>query len=277
MTLVTVIIPVYKKDLTAFEYTSLHQCCKVLKDYPIVLLCPQSLDTCNYNKVFDENGLNVKKEHFAETYFEGIEGYNRLLLCKDFYQRFIDSTFILIYQLDAYVFRDELKSWCDKMYDYIGAPLVGLFEEKVYHVDMNLRVGNGGFSLRRVRTYVDFFSSNKKVYNMKQICNRISFWKKPYTRIFVLVFMLMGWRNRPKSVALRWKYNEDDFWSGILDNSRYKLSKPSPELALLFSFERFPSVMYKHTKKLPFGCHAWEKYEYDEFWKKYIDLTPDLY
>lgn len=43
-----------------------------------------------------------------------------------------------------------------------------------------------------------------------------------------------------------------------------------PKEALEFAFERFPSEMYKITGKLPFGCHAWEKYEYESFWKKFI-------
>ena len=29
---------------------------------------------------------------------------------------------MLIYQLDAYVFKDELLNWANKGYDYIGAP-----------------------------------------------------------------------------------------------------------------------------------------------------------
>jgi hypothetical protein len=24
------------------------------------------------------------------------------------------------------------------------------------------------------------------------------------------------------------------------------------------------------TQHLPFGCHAWKKYEYESFWKQYI-------
>ena len=270
MKLVSVVIPIYKKELNDFEYTSLRQCCKLLKHYSLVLVCPDNLDTSNYEKVFNAFELETIKERFSDDFFTGIAAYNRLLLSKEFYQRFINSTYILIYQLDAYVFRDELKMWCEKSYDYIGAPLVGLYEEKVYHSAMSLRVGNGGFSLRRVQTYLDFFNADKNVFNVKQIVKRISFWKKPYTRIFVLIFMFFGWRNKPKSLALRWKYNEDDFWSGLLENSQYKLNKPNPDEALAFAFERFPSAMYQHTKHLPFGCHAWEKYEYDEFWVEYI-------
>ena len=83
--------------------------------------------------------------------------------------------------------------------------------------------------------------------------------------------MMLGWHNKPKSVAAHWKYNEDDFWSDLLNNSRYKLEKPSPQEALRFAFERFPKDLFEITKELPFGCHAWKKYQYDEFWRKWIE------
>jgi hypothetical protein len=35
-------------------------------------------------------------------------------LSASFYERFLDTKYILIYQLDAFVFKDELQEWCDK-------------------------------------------------------------------------------------------------------------------------------------------------------------------
>jgi hypothetical protein len=43
-------------------------------------------------------------------------------LSEEFYQAFTDFEFMLIYQLDAFVFRDELADWCRSGYEYIGAP-----------------------------------------------------------------------------------------------------------------------------------------------------------
>ena len=38
-----------------------------------------------------------------------------------------------------------------------------------------------------------------------------------------------------------------------------------------FGFEKEPSLLYsKNNNQLPFGCHAWEKYEPD-FWEKLMD------
>lgn len=42
------------------------------------------------------------------------------------------------------------------------------------------------------------------------------------------------------------------------------------EEASHFAFEKHPSFLFSQNGQLPFGCHAWRKYEYDEFWGKYI-------
>lgn len=49
-------------------------------------------------------------------------GYNRLMLSEDLYSAFSNYEYILICQSDAYIFRDELKEWCEAGYDYVGAP-----------------------------------------------------------------------------------------------------------------------------------------------------------
>lgn len=266
---IAIVIPVYREPLPE-EIISLRRCCEVLNRYTMIIVAPEGLSLTSYEDLWQSYGLSYKAERFASSYFENIVGYNRLLLSEEFYLRFQAYDYMLIYQPDAYVFEDQLQEWCEKGYDYIGAPLVGKFEEQEYYHSMPMRVGNGGLSLRRVQAYVDYFQGKKHVFTSQQIVRRISLWKKPYTRIFVWLLMMLGWRNTPKSVAAHWQYNEDDFWSGVLDNSNYALSKPLPLEALSFAFERFPSELYHLIKQLPFGCHAWRKYQYEEFWKKYI-------
>ena len=63
-------------------------------------------------------------ETFDPAYFTSIQGYNRLLLSTEFYQRFLGSAYLLICQLDVFVFRDELAGWVARGYDYVGAPWV---------------------------------------------------------------------------------------------------------------------------------------------------------
>lgn len=266
---VAIVIPVYKPSFDKWEEKSLCQTMHVLGRYPVVLVCPDDMDVSQYDNLASSEGMTLQKERFNPCFFEGIEGYNRLMLSKAFYARFDDYDYILICQTDAFVFRNELMDWCGKGYDFVGAPIFGNFSDEVFHRDRG-RVGNGGFSLRRVRAYLDFFNGKKHVFKTYELAERIDFKEKPQTRWLVWLLMAMGWRNKPSSVAKQWKYNEDDFWSGMLNGTRYELSKPEVGEALLFAFERFPSEAYAITGTLPFGCHAWAKYQYESFWKDYI-------
>jgi hypothetical protein len=80
------------------------------------LVQPEGLENDYITKKYS----NISVESFPKRYFENIEGYNELLLSASFYERFLDTKYILIYQLDAFVFKDELQEWCDKGYDYIA-------------------------------------------------------------------------------------------------------------------------------------------------------------
>ena len=43
------------------------------------------------------------------------------------------------------------------------------------------------------------------------------------------------------------------------------------ETAIKFSFETQPEILFsKNNNTLPFGCHAWMKHNYQDFYSKYI-------
>lgn len=264
-----IIIPVYKPEMNSDEEKSLHQCLKVLGRHHIAFVTPDALNCDIYSEICSQYNIQFIQYPFDRSFFDGIEGYNRLLLSRHFYESFAKYDFMLIYQLDAYVFYDGLEMWCGKGYDYIGAPLIGDYTDEVF--SMRMRVANGGFSLRRIKAFMAFFDSRDNVFSGLQVSQRINLWKKPYTRVFVWLLMVFGWRNKPSAIADRWKYNEDDFWSGLLTGTRYQLRMPEIPEAIQFSFERFPSELYEvNHQQLPFGCHAWKKYQYDSFWSKHI-------
>jgi len=75
--------------------------------------------------------------------------FNRLKISPLLYWKFRRYDYILFYELDAFVFRDELDKWCQAGYDYIGAPWFDGFE-RCSNDSPFLGVGNGGFSLRRI-------------------------------------------------------------------------------------------------------------------------------
>ena len=113
---IVVVVPIYLPALSEMEAVSLKQCLDILSDYSIVIIKPENLDISNIQSQF----LLPKVISFPDRCFQGIEAYNRLMLDVAFYRTFSSYTYMLVYQLDAYVFKDELLNWANKGYDYIA-------------------------------------------------------------------------------------------------------------------------------------------------------------
>ena len=110
----TIVIPVYKQTLSGIEEQSLKQCLNVLSKHDIALVGPNSLDYTYYQQVAKETGKQLRIERYDDEFFKSVQAYNALCLNEDFYKRFSDYDFMLIYQTDAWVFRDELDYWCQQ-------------------------------------------------------------------------------------------------------------------------------------------------------------------
>ena len=115
---VIIVVPIYRSELRETERVSLLQLQKVLGNYPRVFLAPASLSFD-----FGALGRGFGVERFDDAYFDGLSGYSCLMLSDEFYARFADYQYVLIYQLDAFVFQDTLRAFCALGYDYIGAPV----------------------------------------------------------------------------------------------------------------------------------------------------------
>lgn len=247
-----VVIPIYKEQPDTDELLSLKQCLKVIGRFPLIFICPATLDTTVYEAIC-ANRIEFTRVDFESRYFLNIPGYNRLMLSADFYEKFLKFKFILIYQLDAFVFKDELDYWCRQNFDYIGAPHSPHKNEtneiqflknysrlltkinKWFGLNHQISdVGNGGFSLRKTR------------------------------KCYLLLKIL-------KKRALAWEHNEDGFfkyWGNILWPF-FKL--PTTAKAIHFSVETEPGQALKLLNdELPFGCHAFKKYEWESTWEPII-------
>lgn len=257
---VAVIVPFYRNMLSAYEQIALQQCFKVLAAHPIIAIKPEKLD----RSAVAGAGPFTEIMSFEDHYFDSIEGYNRLMLSAKFYGRFLNYEFLLIYQLDAFVFKDELLQWCNKGYDYIGAPWLRGIEhgdwfkalkqrfKYWYHTRYDVqkdglpsnmqfenRVGNGGLSLRRV----------KKFYGITQL--RVSDIQR-YLRH-----------------AGQHQYNEDAFWSIEANRKTKYLNIPSYQTAVGFAFEySLERAWQLNHRRLPFGCHDWDRYT--DFWRPFF-------
>ncbi len=239
---VTIFIPLYKPAYSGCEKVSLVQCCKILRKYVFSLVCPDDLDISAYEKILKEHKIDYKVERFSARHFNNIKEYNRLMLDSDFYRRFTGYEYMLTYQLDCFVFLDELEYWCEKGYDYIGAPWFEGFSLCTADSDLLDIAGNGGFSLRKIASIIKVLTpegKSKKI--IKQYIDN--------------------------------QKNEDIFFSMYAKGIEKDFKVAPPKVAVHFSFECLPEKLYQMTgRKLPFGCHAWERYSL-EFWEQFIDLS----
>ena len=249
------------------EMMSLRQCLNVLGKYAVYLVCPEGLDTTVYDEVA---GKKLVTERFDAVFFKGIEGYNHLMRSHAFYQRFKAYDYLLIHQLDAWVFRDELEAWCSKGYDYVGAPW---FEGWLSHEEGCdfMCVGNGGLSLRRVEKFLSITKpSSRRLRSIKQL---LSIQKSGASKYLRCLMQYFSNSNRADVFSEQHKDRwEDVYFCYDLRASRLALRVPECTEAAKFSIETSPEYIFNEIngRKLPFGCHAWQRYQYEDFWKKII-------
>ena len=136
-----IVIPAYKTRLTPFEKASYQRVRKVLGlRYDIFVVHPFGLDLTAY--------ALCRSIKMPEYYFKGRKEYSDLLKNPLFYSQFHNYEYVLIYQLDSWVFEDRLQEFIRLGYDYIGAPHCQWMGDGPV-------VGNGGLSLRRVKAFED--------------------------------------------------------------------------------------------------------------------------
>lgn len=274
---VIIVIPIYKSKPSTSEVASFKQCLKILHGYDISIVSHCDINLSLYTDIVsDKSVLGRKKinvELFDKDYFASVFDYNRLCLSAEFYERFRNYEYMLIYHLDAWVFRDELKDWCDKGYDYVGAPWFNEESEENKLSFVNI-VGNGGLSLRKISFCIDVVSKPNRwpILTPRGI---IKVHGLSLIDIIKFPLRLIGIKNCTASYI-----NEDNrrkFLDEDLLFARYKYSYknyriPEAKIAMKFAFETHPSFLYElNGGELPFGCHAYRKHEYETFWKKYIN------
>lgn len=266
MNKVCVVIPIYKEVPTNWEKASFCQVLKVLTRYDKIIYTYKDLNLAAYYNLARQFDKKFRVEYFDKNYFSSIIGYNRLCLTIDFYKRVSNYNYMLIYQLDAWVFRDELEDWCNKEYDYIGAPFPPAFGPEKWVV------GNGGFSLRRISFHINLLSYKYPLSCYLDFKNGFKGFAKSFLKSFGVRNTISWWvNNRSKDI------NEDWLISNLLgkisSNRIFHPCMPPIREAAEFSFEKSPEYFYEICgKKIPFGCHGFLKHRYEEFWRKYIKI-----
>jgi hypothetical protein len=255
-----VVVPVYRAALDPHETLSLDRCFRVLGRHHLVMVKPEGLDTA----ALERRWPFARVETFAPEHLASIEGYNRLLLSPAFYERFLGSEYLLICQLDVFVFRDDLAGWLARGHDYVGAPWISSsplsaaihrakFElsrrllgpdDKVHPHELRDRVGNGGFSLRRVAFH-------------HRLSSELADTVERYVR-------RQGTHH----------FHEDVFWSVEPERHGVPRRAPSAREALAFAFDINPARLYRLAgEQLPMAAHGWSKRRNLRFWAPHVAAT----
>ena len=257
------VIIAHKPDLDPLEQISLRQCFRVLGRYPIRVVCPRGLDTTSYREVVPDIVFDFIDPKWQSSY----ANFNRLKILPFLYKRYRSYRFMLFYELDAFVFRDELSEWCARGYDYIGAPWVDNERELCLS---RLGVGNGGFSLRRIGAMLRVTRSLRWIEPPIGRARRKYWSKSEWLKGVASAVTSATFRNNTFAPFNTWGGHEDIFWGDVVPElfPWYRLAPP--EDAARFAFELQPRELYEaNDGRLPFGCHAWTKYDF-EFWKPHI-------
>lgn len=265
---VVILIIAHKEQLDPYEIISMKQCFKILGHYPIKFICPEGMNVDQYLKVNPEASFDFIPPCWQSNY----QNMTILKTMPFLYKRYSDYDYILFYELDAFVFKDELMEWCKKEYSYIGAPWLEGWNLAKPGAPF-IGIGNGGFSLRKIQTHI------KALYSFSYVEKPIKLWekvketpnpRKPYA-LFDMIERLTV-RNNTHIWFNDWIGNrgEDAFWGMVVSRNFDWFSIPEPLEALKFSFEVQPQYLYElNDENLPFGCHAWWKRGLD-FWRPFI-------
>lgn len=262
-----VVIIAYKAHPTKDELSSFSQCLRVLHEHPLFLIYPKSLNITKYKALASALESTLEFIPLDDMWFTSVAQYNRLMLTEFFYSIFKNYNYILIYQLDAWVFSDNLTHWCNQGFAYIGAPWF------TARNSLSNICGNGGFSLRKTSLFIEitktihetyetfphhvwlqYLSSRNLVCGLKNLCS---------------IYLKKIWTPK-KYLSQHW--NEDAIFALTIYLQDKKLI-PNAKIAMKFSFERQPEILFRLNKyMLPFGCHAYTRYS-QFFWKKFIPIS----
>lgn len=234
----TVVIPTHTTKLNPFERVGMAQGFRLLADYSIMLVIPEGTPIGDFAPWQQQlQVIYQDPENFTSNH-----AYNLMLLKPEFYRLFAAYDYMLIYQTDVFIFRNELDYWLRRGFDYIGAPWSPERNYSFFYPRLMWRRscgGNGGFSLRRVQPMVRLLERHPRA--LQDLLNKCG----------PLV-------------------HEDIWWSLYAPNLSWRYKIADKKTSERFSVEVDPQEAYKRNgNRLPFGCHAWQKFQ-PEFWLPHV-------
>ena len=250
--LVTIVIPIYQEQPSDLEILSLNQTLTVLCRYPVTFMAPAGLNTAWY----EDHCRGKATVHFEYFDWKGYEGYVNLMVSPSFYRRFQAYEYMLMCQLDAFVFRDELVEWCRMGYDCLGAV--------IYNDDRSWHPRNGFWRRLTGFTAPEYFANSgftlKKVDTFHRMMSRF--------RHYIAFYR---WVSRLRGVG---------FYDDLFISQHFPKLPGNFRLAPRALAEKFGAdyMTYdvaelpfhnRDNDNLPFGIHGWTQRQLD-FWRPCI-------
>jgi hypothetical protein len=223
-------IPIYREEPDEIEKFSLNKLKeKTSQKWPMVFIAPQSMDVKNYLCILDKATVS----RFDDSYFESTKTYSKLCESHELYEIFKDYDYMYIYQTDCYLLTDQLQYWVDNFnYDYIGGPIVaGNSGWRTVPF-----VGNGGFSLRKVSTFLYITDEEFLAKHKAEIDKANEEENGDYNTY------------------------EDLYFAQLIPDIWPDFSKASVGVAAKFAWDRNQDAMFNKYKKLPMCLHGYDRF-----------------
>ena len=190
-----------------------------------------------------------------------------------FYQLFSHYTFMLTYELDAYIFSAAFEEHHAFEFDFIGAPIFEGYMQALPDAKF-LGFLNSGFSMRNVQSCIHVLRNIHKAKRQWKIFkffhSNFSITRKILTKLKwnkLFVFEHDHWVAYMKDQY----FHEDVFWSALVPVLFPSFKIADVQSAISFSFEvNAEKLLELNGYELPLGCHAWPKFT--DFWKRYIEM-----
>ncbi len=280
-----VCIPVHTSKLNRYEIISIKSHLFKLKAYDIFLLIPNAkIDSII--SVLEKNNIpkSSYKIHLLKDYcLKNSENYQLLMLTPKFYLFYKSYSHILIAQIDAYTFSDELIKWCKKDLHYIGAPC---FKFKKYWTSELNFCGVGGFSLREVKKTLEMLEENPVIFTFNDLRKLAIEYNYKGKLILFLKFILTKLFRKDRlrrdihihSFTSKFKrffliINEDKSYAYYLPKYKKSFKVGNLKNSISFCIDwNVEKQLNKIAPKYPFGAHAWFTYpENFAEWRKHIE------
>ena len=266
---VAIVVPISGASaLTADEEISLRHLERYLGAHDKFFVAPRGA-------AVNRSGFDVM--WFPRRYFGSARAHARLQLSEEFYARFRDYKYILMYHLDALVFSDALERWCDLDLDFIGAPWLPCDDSPWVRRPY---VGNSGFALMKVESFLKVIRSTRPGVDPDQYRRQLDAWAPTWSQQLLKRPRVLLKRFRTFNNA-RWEMrrwtsqgdglgNCDLFWSVRAAHYCPEFKIATVEQGLAFAFEVAPRLCFElNGRRLPFGAHAWMRYD-RAFWEPHL-------